>query len=220
MSAPATPQAPTATDDAVRLAELRALAETKPQAARTAAWTWLTSLDTGKDADRLDALFRLSTAPAAIDGDGEGAVLGLFGTPFMGFVDRAVRLGRVLGGIGWTGKSFDGQAGTGYNRLTRTARLPMFVVMPRYGFSVRGGELIGFRFDHRVEPSPADPDLEVRAVIYENPAYGNPLMLPRTRDELVELVPGCMLGRALLQPEGGPWETIAYFALRFPREDR
>lgn len=220
MNATATAKGPTATDDAVRLAELRDLAETTPQAARTAAWDWLTSLDTRTDADRLDALFRLGRAPAVIDGDGEGAVLGLFGTPFMGVVERAVRLGRVLGGIGWTGKSFDGAAGTGYNRLTRSARVPMFCVMPHYGFRVLDGELIGFRFDHRVEPSPADPDVEVRAVLYDNPAYGNPLMLPRTRDELVELVPGCLLGRALLQSDGGPWETIAYFALRFPREDR
>lgn len=218
MNTTATPLAPAA--DAARLAELRERAERAPQAARAAAWDWLTPLDTRSDADRLDALFRMGSAPAAIDGDGEGAVLGLFGTPFMGVVDRAVRLGRVLGGIGWTGKSFHGEAGTGYNRLTRTARLPMFFVMPRYGFSVRDGELTGFRFDHRVEPSPADPELEVRAVTYENPEYGNPLMLPRTRDELVELLPGCLLGRALLQDDGGSWETIAYFALRFPREDR
>lgn len=220
MSATTTPRAPARTEDAARLAELRELAESEARAARSAAWQWLTSLDTREDADRLDALFRIGSAPATIDGDGEGQVLGLFGSPFMGVVDRAVRLGRVLGGIGWTGKSFDGRAGTGYNRLTRTARVPMFCVMPRYGFSVRDGELVGFRFDHRVEPSPADPELEVRAVIYANPEYANPLMLPRTRDELVELLPGCLLGRALLQPDGGPWETIAYFALRFPREDR
>lgn len=219
MSATATPQAP-ATTDAARLAELRELAEAQPRAARTAAWDWLLSLDARDEAARLDALFRLGTPPATVDGDGEGEVLGLFGSPFMGFVDRAVRLGRLLGGVGWTGKSFDAGTGTGHNRLTRTSRLPMFFAMPRYGFQVRGGELVGFRFDHRVEPSPLTPDVEVRAVTYDNPTYRNPLVLPRTRDELVELVPGCLLGRALLRPEHGPWEIVAYFALRFPREDR
>ncbi|MFA9272733.1 MAG: hypothetical protein ACEQSX_18685 [Baekduiaceae bacterium] len=133
---------------------------------------------------------------------------------------RSVRLGRLLGGIGWTGKSFDAASGTGFNRLTRTSRFPMFLAMPRYRFEVRNGELIGFRFDHRIEPSPLTPQLQVRAVTYDNPAYGNPLVLPRTRDELVELVPGCMLGRALLRPEGGAWGIVAYFALRFPRGDR
>lgn len=220
MSATTTPTGTGATADAVRLADLRQLAETQPQAARAEAWAWLTSMDSRRESARLDALFRLGTPPASPDGDCEGEVLGLSGSRFMDVVDAAVRLGKLLGGIGWTGKSFDAATGTGFNRLTRTSRIPMFLAMPRYGFEVRGGELIGFRFDHRIEPSPLTPEVEVRAITYDNPAYGNPLVLPRTRDELVELVPGCMLGRALLRPEDGPWGIVAYFALRHPRGDR
>lgn len=219
MSATTTPTV-SATPDAVRLAGLRELAETQPLAARAEAWAWLTSMDSRREPERLDAIFRLGTPPDSPDGDCEGEVLGLSGSPFMDVVDRAVRLGRLLGGIGWTGKSFDAGTSTGFNRLTRTSRIPMFFTMPRYGFEVRDGELIGFRFDHRIEPSPLTPEIEVRAVVYDNPAYGNPLVLPRTRDELVELVPGCMLGRALLRPEDGPWGIVAYFALRNPRGDR
>ena len=167
------------------------------------------------DPDALAELFAQGDPPATLDGDYEGRVLGLFGTRFLGFVDGLVRVGQTLGGIGWTGKSFDAETGTGFNRLTVTSRIPMFLAMPRYGFSRRDGELIGFHFDHRVESSPLPRDRPVHAVIYDNPAHANPLMLPRTRDELVELAPGVCLGRALLHDDDG-WQVVAYFALREP----
>jgi hypothetical protein len=179
-------------------------------------WTRLTALDATRDAARLAALFTSGSPPESPDGDCEGRVLGLSGTPFLRFVDVLERLGQALGGIGWTGKTFDPETGTGYNRLTRTSRLPLFLAMPRYGFERRGGQLIGFRFDHRVEASPMPDATMVRAVSYENPAYANPLMLPRTRDELVELTPGLLLGRALLHDESDGWQVVAWFALRHP----
>lgn len=203
------------TIDQEYLDRLRSLAETDPTATRQLAWDWLSAIDAKTQSDQLDALFRLGTPPESPDGDCEGRVLGLYGTPFLGFVDVLVRVGDALGGIGWTGKTFDPRTGTGHNRLTRTSRIPMFLAMPRYGFERAGGELLGFRFDHRVERSPRDPDLEVRAVIYDNPAHANPLMLPRTRDELVELLPGLYLGRALLHDDTS-WQVVAYFALRHP----
>ena len=183
--------------------------------AKAQAWELLTGIDGRSESARLEELFAQGRVPEALDGDHEGQVLGLFGSPFLGLVDRLVRAGRVLGGIGWTGKSFDAETGTGYNRLTSTSRIPMFLAMPRYGFTRRHGELTGFRFDHRVEPSPLDPDRQVHAVIYDNPAHDNPMVLPRTRDELVEIVPEVYLGRALLDGDDG-WEVVAYFALRRP----
>jgi hypothetical protein len=38
--------------------------------------------------------------------------------------------------------------------------------------------------------------------------------IKRTRDEIVELIPGLYLGRALLAMPGGEVRLIAYFALR------
>lgn len=178
-------------------------------------WQQLSALDARHDAPLLRELFASGAAPDSPDGDCEGRVLGLSGTPFLRFVDVLERLGQRLGGIGWTGKSFDPATGTGYNRLTWTSRIPMFLAMPRYGFERRGGQLIGFRFEHRVEASPLDGTM-VRSVAYDNPAYANPLMLPRTRDELVELAPGLLLGRALLHDDAGGWQVVAWFALRHP----
>lgn len=179
-------------------------------------WARLTGLDADRDAAQLAELFAGGSPPESPDGDCEGRVLGLSGTPFLRFVNVLERLGQALGGIGWTGKTFDPATGTGYNRLTTTSRIPMFLAMPRYGFERRDGQLIGFRFNHRIETSPMPDATTVRSVRYDDPAYANPLMLPRTRDELVELTPGLLLGRALLQDGSGGWQVVAYFALRHP----
>jgi hypothetical protein len=42
-------------------------------------------------------------------------------------------------------------------------------------------------------------------------------VLPRTRDELVEISPDVHLGRALLQSRHD-WRVVGYFDLRQPRE--
>jgi hypothetical protein len=199
------------------LERLRALAETDLPAGRRAVWAWLTSFDATRQADVLDAIFRGGFPPDdGPVGDGEGRVLGVMGTPFLGFVNVLERLGQSLGGIGWTGKTFNAD-GTGHNRLTRFSQVPMFLAMPSYLFTTRDGQLNGFTFDHAVGPSPRDPDLIVRGITYDNPAYANPLVLPRTRDELVEIVPGVYLGRALLRDENSDsWDVVAYFAQRHP----
>ncbi len=205
--------------DARRLEALRDRAKKDPTGARDAAWDWLAEFQALGTHDRLPALFAHGTAPKAPDGDCEGMVLGLYGARWLDGVDRLVRIGRFLGGIGWTGKSFDPQTGRGYNRLTASSRLPMFLAMPTYRFETKNGELLGFRFDHRVEASPLSPDQQVLAVVYARPEYGNPLVLPSTRDELVELVPSVYLGRALLC-EGDRWRVVGYFALRHPVRGR
>jgi len=201
-----------------RLEQLRALAVDNPEAARREAWDWLNGIRAPRDREKLMTVFASGTTPApqSPSGECEGRVLGLFGTPFLAFTDRMARLGQLLGGIGWAGKTFDTESGTGYNRLTPFSRVPMFFVMPRYRFKRVGAELAAFSFDHRIEPTPLSPRQEVRSIVYSNPAYGNPLMLPSTRDELVELVPDVYLGRALLQEDSGEWRPVAYFALREP----
>lgn len=52
------------------------------------------------------------------------------------------------------------------------------------------------------------------------PEYRNPSVrtfpIARTRDEVVEVIPGVYLGRALLRMRDGEIRLIAYFALREP----
>lgn len=201
--------------DSDYLKQLRKLAGKNPDQARDQAWDWFREFTDLREHDRLAALFDQGTAPDAPDGDCEGMVLGLQGNLWLAGVDRLVRIGQKLGGIGWTGKSFDAQRGTGYNRLTSSSRIPMFMAMPNYPFDRIRSEIIGFRFDHRREPSPLSPRQEVLAICYDRPAYENPLMMPNTRDELVELLPNTYLGRALLM-QNGRWQLAGYFALRYP----
>lgn len=205
--------------DATHLSQLRERAKTDPSGARTDAWRWLIELQAPSEHHRLHELFAQGTAPEAPDGDCEGIVMNLYGSVWLKGVDQLVRLGQWVGGIGWTGKSFDAKNGTGFNRLSPGTRIPALMVMPTYRFRRVNGELIGFDFHHKLDTSPVSPFGQVRSIRYDDPAHANPLVLPRTRDELVELLPGIYLGRALLN-EGGRWEVVGYFGLRYPRGGR
>lgn len=202
--------------DHERLTRLRALAVDDAPRAASEAWAWLVELQAPAEHARLPWLFAQGTAPDGPDGDCEGIVMNLYGEPWLVGMDRLVRLGQWLGGIGWTGKTFDAAAGTGFNRLTSSSRIAALVAMPTYAFTRRGDELLGFRFDHAIEPSPIAPHARVRAIRYDAPEYENPLVLPRTRDELVEIVPGVYLGRALLRGRYD-FQVVGYFGLRGPR---
>jgi hypothetical protein len=119
----------------------------------------------------------------------------------------------------WRGKTFDLAAGTGFNRLAPIARLAMPVIAPGYrGLRRAGGEIEGFHFDHAIDTAAAAPFNAVRALDYGVERYRNPSVrtfpIKRTRDEIVELLPGLYLGRALLTMPDGEIRLIAYFALR------
>lgn len=207
----------TSTADATRLKKIRERLAKDPRGARADAWAWLCELVEPSEHHRLHWLFAQGTAGESPDGDCEGVVMNLYGEAWLTLVDRMVRLGQLLGGIGWTGKSFDRKAGTGYNRLTLSTRPSALLVMPRYKFEKVNGELVGFHFYHALEKSPLPPYGQVRAIKYNAPEHANPLMLPRTRDELVEIVPDVYLGRALLWDKKlGSWKVIGYFGLRQP----
>ena len=205
--------------DQEQLERLRSLATKEPERAKNAAWKWFGELQAPAQHHKLPWLFEQGTAPEAPHGDCEGIVMNLYGSPWLAGLDKLVRLGQILGGIGWTGKSFDTVTRTGYNRLTATSRIPAFLTMPTYAFDRIKGELIGFRFHFAEEVSPAAPKTNVLAIRYDDPAHANPLVLPRTRDELVEIVPRVYLGRALLQEKGG-WQVVGYFGLRYPAGGR
>ncbi len=196
-----------------RLTRLRAVAESHPRCAKREAWSWLRELQAPKEHYRLPWLFGQGRTPEAPDGDCEGIVMNLFGSAWLVGLDRLVRLGQLLGGIGWTGKSFDRAQGTGYNRLSASARIPALLATPRHPFRTVGGELVGFPFFHGVEASPIAPHARVLAIEYDAPELDNPLVLPRTRDELVEIVPDVYLGRALLREARG-WRVVGHFGLR------
>jgi len=202
--------------DSERLNRLRALAEKKPETAKQQAWEWLKELQDPAQHYRLAWLFAQGTGPEAPDGDCEGIVMNLYGEAWLAGVDLLVRLGQRLGGIGWTGKSFDRATGTGYNRLTKGTRLAALLVMPRYTFEEVNGELIGFRFFHALETAALPPHNLVRSIKYDAPVHANPVVLPRTRDELVEILPNVYLGRALIR-NAHDWRVVGYFGLRFPR---
>jgi hypothetical protein len=209
----------TATDrgnpDAVRLRKLRELAAVNPARAKADAWEWLRELQKPSEHKRLDWMFAQGTAPEAPDGDCEGIVMNLYGELWLTALDRLVRLGQLLGGIGWAGKSFDAKAGTGFNRLTGSSRPFAFLTLPRYKFERVNGELIGFHFYHSIEKSPIAPFGQVRSIRYDAPEHANPLVMPRTRDELVEIVPDVFLGRAALREKNG-FKVVGYFGLRYP----
>lgn len=201
--------------DSQRLARIRGLAEADPGLAKRHAWEWLRELQDPSEHYRLPWMFAQGVAPESPDGDCEGIVMNLYGSVWLSGLDRLVRLGQLLGGVGWTGKTFDREKGTGYNRLTTSSRIPAFLSMPRYQFERINGELTGFRFFHGLESSPIAPHQVVRAIKYDAPVHANPLVLPRTRDELVEIVPDVYLGRALLRG-AHQWSVVGYFGLRFP----
>lgn len=201
--------------DAERLQRLRAGVVHHPQRTKQEAWSWFRELQAPTQHYRLPWLFAQGTAPEVPLGDCEGIVMNLHGSPWLVGLDRLVRLGQALGGIGWTGKSFGPVSGTGYNRLTSSSRLAAMLTMPRYKFTHSNRELIGFHFFHALESSPLPPHATVCAIKYDAPVHANPLVLPRTRDELVEIVPHVYLGRALLREDHG-WRVVGFFGLRYP----
>lgn len=202
--------------DSERLQRLRKLSEANPGQAKDQTWAWLRELQDPSQHYRLSWVFAQGSAPEAPEGDCEGIVMNLYGALWLNGMDKLVRLGQLLGGIGWTGKTFNRKAGTGYNRLTTSSRFAAMLAMPGYKFETINNELIGFHFFHAIENSPLPPHTLVRSIKYDAPVHANPLVLPRTRDELVEIVPGVYLGRALLRGSHD-WKVVGYFGLRYPK---
>ncbi|WP_067852832.1 hypothetical protein [Nocardia shimofusensis] len=199
------------------LAELRAHARAQPVSARATAWAYLTELGARNDYAALAELFAEGTAPDGPDGKMEGLIIGdLFGIPEARLANPLMRIDPT-----WRGKTFDRAAGTGWNRLSPLARYVMPIVTAGY-FGLRrvGAEMEGFDFTHAVEPGLLEPRRMVRALNYGVPEHRNPSVrtfpIARTRDEVVELIPGVYLGRALLRMPDGEIRLIAYFGLREP----
>ncbi|PXW28832.1 UNVERIFIED_CONTAM: hypothetical protein DES50_111116 [Williamsia faeni] len=199
------------------VAELRELAQEHPTVARGAAWQYIKELGGSDDRRALEEMFAEGTAPEGPDGKMEGLIVGkLFGIPEAHLANPLMRVDPT-----WRGKTFDLEAGTGFNRLAMIARLAMPMVAFGYrGLRRAGNEMEGFDFRHSIDRGAIEPRVMVRALDYGVPEYKNPSVrtfpIKRTRDEIVEVVPGVYLGRALLTMPDGEVRLIAHFALREP----
>ncbi|MCZ4499654.1 MAG: hypothetical protein JWQ74_2207 [Marmoricola sp.] len=197
------------------LEELRELAQTSPALARKNAWELLERLSADDRRSDISALWANGLPPERIDGALQGLIMGsMWGTP-------ETTLGTLLAKIHptWVGKTFDHAAGTGFNRLAWFSRPAFLVIAAGYrAFNRNGKDIEGFRFNHSLETAAIAPYITVRALDYSVPEYNNPSVrtfpIARTRDEIVELVPGVFLGRALLTQPDGEVLAIAHFALR------
>ncbi|MFE0747287.1 hypothetical protein [Gordonia sp. NPDC058843] len=199
------------------LAELRTLADHSPNRARSEAWDYLREVGGRDDREALSTLFGAGTDPQGLDGKLEGLIVGkLFGIPEAALANPLMKIDPT-----WRGKSFDQRSGTGLNRLSPIAGLVMPIITAGYlGLRRVDREMEGFHFDHEPSLGLIEPKVRVRALDYGVPKYKNPgvrtFPIRKTRDEIVELVPGVYLGRALLFRSSGEIRLIAYFALRHP----
>ncbi|OBI93299.1 hypothetical protein [Mycobacterium asiaticum] len=201
--------------DASVLAELRESVKGSPALARRQGWDYLRDLGQRGRRDQLAAIFAQGTAPAGPDGALEGLIVGkLFGIPEAHLANPLLKINPT-----WRGKTFNLAAGTGFNRLAPIAWAAMPIIAPGYrGLRRIGREAKGFHFTHRIDTAAVEPFIKVRALDYGVEEYRNPSVrtfpIKRTRDEIVELLPGLFLGRALLTMYSGEIRLIAYFALR------
>lgn len=197
------------------LADLRELAIAAPRLAQRHGWDYLRELGDRGRRNQLHFLFSQGAAPQRLDGALEGLIVGnLFGIPEAYLANPLLKIEPT-----WRGKTFDADSGTGYNRLALISRAVMPVIAPGYrGLRRLGSEMAGFHFNHSFETAAVAPFVTVRALDYGVEEYRNPSVrtfpIKRTRDEIVELLPGLYLGRALLTMPSGEVRLIAYFALR------
>lgn len=199
-----------------RVESLRILAKSDPLNAQDATWAWiqrmgrLAAKDRERAARELDALFALGLPPENIDGPVDGL---LVSTMFGPRSDALAR--RVLSNwTPWRGKRFHASEQRGENLITSEARWAFRLIWPSYGARPEHDGANGFDFETRIERGAVEPAIDVLVVDYAR-AAGNPRrIVPRIRDEVVEIVPGTFLGRGLWLEGDGSYKNVAYFALR------
>lgn len=201
------------------LSEFRALAQDSPVLAQRQGWDYLRELGKSGRRDQLAAMFERGDTPDGPHGALEGLIVGnLFGIPEAHLANPLLKINPT-----WRGKTFD--TDTGFNRLAPVALYALRAIAPMYsGLHRVGSEVVGFSFNHRIDTAAIAPYHKVRALDYSPDEYCNPSVrtfpIKRTRDEIVELLPGLYLGRALLTMHSGEIRLIAYFALREFAEER
>jgi hypothetical protein len=164
--------------------------------------------------DSLNRIFRLGTPP---EPGLDGRFIGLAITPTTFAVSDPVL--RMLSSLWmpWLGKRFHAETATGDNIMLPSARLPSKLLWPGYQFlSLEDGYYTAFRFRTYGGAGAIDTDRRVLKIDYdlsENPEF----LIRAILDELVLVVPGVYLGKALLRrgsPISPSWRVVGYFALR------
>lgn len=114
----------------------------------------------------------------------------------------------------WRGKSFDPQRDRGVNVLDASIRLPLRVLFPGYRPERELDDRIeAFPFRTSVGPDVVDPEVRVLRIEYDHP--GNPGLVRRILDELVQVDVGLYLGRIFVR-RGGTLQPVGWFMLERP----
>ena len=212
----------TSTTSAVteRVAHLRALATTDPQAAQDAVWGWFARVGRQLPASaalaELAELFTTSTPATSVDGQTEGLLIGwaprdsALNRGGRGLHTAAKTLTIRFGLLPWLGKRFDAHTGRGTNSISRLGLL----VAPLTTVHKAGDHYEAFAMTNWVETGKLDPGTDVLVIDYASVA-DNPWPVSRIRDELVEIVPNTYLGKMLWHQDDG-YYLLAYFALKTP----
>ncbi len=199
---------------------LQMLAESDPDLAGRQTWTQIklagmrAGRRRGEAKESLNRIFRLGTLPEpSLDGCFDGAAIAP--TTFAA-TDLILRTLSHLW-MPWLGKRFDAETATGDNLMLPSARLPSKLLWPGYRFlSLRDGRYAAFRFRTYAGAGVIDTDRRALQLDYdwdENPRF----LIRDILDELVRVVPGVYLGKALLRchgPINPSWRVVGYFALR------
>ena len=120
----------------------------------------------------------------------------------------------------WLGKAFDPAAGRGENVFAPGPAwyaAALLGLVPRLGWPIgrdEAGRLRGFQFVTERGVGRVDPGTEVLRIVYDHPDAPNPFPVRRVLDEVVEVEPGLLLGKAHLRVWGDRWRQVAFFALR------
>lgn len=207
-----------------RVANLRTLAESDPQAAQDQAWTWLQELAELPSADSaqrdLLALLAIGT-PADVDGRSDGVLLRWVDENHLNLIGKglfAVVKGYVAAfGSPWLGKKYDQVHGRGTNTLTPAAKWLTRLISPRYRMHRNGDVYEGFEMYTRVQKSVLVPDSEVLVLDFQPAELGNPWPVHLIHDEVVEIAAGVFLGTKTLRVHGG-YQQVAWWATKNPVE--
>ncbi len=116
--------------------------------------------------------------------------------------------------VGWKGKRFSAQQGTGINVLTGTGQRLASILTPRYKkFEKQAdGTFTAYEFTTSVGPGIKNPQQQVLKLDYNSEL--NPSIIRIIEDEVVEIDPGRYLAKIHLQVLPGLYWTIGYFALQ------
>jgi hypothetical protein len=180
-------------------------------------WQWFSELGRQHELTKLTELFALGLPPQNLaEGFTEGGVpsLAIF-APLNVLVNHVLYSWLPVRAV-WQGKSLNASALTGQNDF-QSWLWPVFrLVWPRTRFRRGPRGIVGFDFTTRIEPGAIEPAPEVLVIDYSNPLLGNPFPISRIRDEVVEIVPGTYLGRALFRLPRNRCPNICYFSFRQP----